>query len=92
MICRFLLGIICAQYMALAPNLIKDHFPDRLWKPYGAVYSAMRIIGMLFCYFIGEIFINNSDSARSIALFLGPVVISIIQAVALYFILPESPV
>jgi hypothetical protein len=25
--CRFLLGFLSAQYMALSMNLIKDHFP-----------------------------------------------------------------
>ena len=52
-ICRFVLGILVAWYMALAMNLIKEHFPDDYWKPFGAVYSAMRILGILLAYIIG---------------------------------------
>jgi hypothetical protein len=42
--------------MALSINLIKEHFPDNYWKPYGAVYSAMRILGILLAYIIGQMF------------------------------------
>ncbi len=84
-IARFLLGILSSHYMALAPNLIKDHLPDRLWKPYGALYEAMRIIGMLLCYFVGAPYIGGTTN---IPIFLGPVFISGIQAIVLYFLLP----
>lgn len=84
-IARFLLGIFSAHYMALAPNLIKDHLPDRLWKPYGALYEAMRITGMLLCYLFGPPYIGGPTN---IPLFLGPVVISGVQAIVLYFLLP----
>jgi len=50
---RFFLGILSAQYMALSINLIKEHFSDDYWKPFGAVYSAMRILGILLAYIIG---------------------------------------
>ena len=57
-VCRFFLGVICAQYMALSVNLIKEHFTDFYWKPFGAMYSAMRILGILLAYVIGTIFIQ----------------------------------
>ncbi len=82
---RFLMGIISAHYMPLAPNLIKDHFTDDLWKPYGALYSAMRIIGMLLSFLLGEPFI---DGSANIPLFIGPFVISLIQSIGVYFFLP----
>ena len=92
-VCRFFLGIICAQYMALSINLIKEHFTDFYWKPFGAMYSAMRILGILLAYVIGTIFIQlKSASNGHIVLFLGPAVISIFQALSLGYNLPESPV
>ena len=79
--------------MALSINLIKEHFTDFYWKPFGAAYSAMRILGILIAYVIGTIFIQ-SDVAQTghIFLFLGPAIIAIFQALTIGFNLPESPV
>ena len=88
-ICRFFLGIVCAQYMALSVNLIKEHFTDFYWKPFGAAYSAMRILGILIAYVIGTIFIQSGASDTGhIFLFLGPAIISIFQALTLGYNLP----
>lgn len=91
-LCRFALGILSAQYMSLAISLIKEHFPDNLWKPYGAVYSAMRILGILLCYVLGQLFSSERSNNGNIFIFFGPAIISIIQATYLGYHLPESPV
>ena len=78
--------------MALGLNLIKDHFPDRLWKAYGAVYSATRILGILLCYVFGHLFRNITSNAGNALLFCGPLLISVVQAVCIGCYLPESPV
>lgn len=92
-ISRFILGFLSAQYMTLALNSIKDHFPEQLWKPYGAVYSSMRVLGILICYFVGEVFSEaTNSSAGNITLFFVPVLISGVQALTLGYYLPESPV
>lgn len=79
--------------MALAMNLIKDHFPEQLWKPYGALYSAMRILGVLLCYFVGNIFSDvTTSNVGNITVFFGPAFIAAVQALTLGYYLPESPV
>ena len=79
--------------MALSVNLLKEHFTDFYWKPFGAAYSAMRILGILIAYIIGTIFIqNNAAETGHIFLFSGPAIISFFQALTLGYNLPESPV
>jgi hypothetical protein len=80
--------MIASHYMALTVNLIKEHFPDRLWKPYGAVFSATRILGILICHTLGYLFLENKTRAGNYILFFGPAVIAGIQVFALYHKLP----
>lgn len=90
--CRFCLGILSAFYLALACNLIKDHYPDHMWKPLGALFSAARIIGILICYIMGQLFSTLTTATGNIVLFFGPLIIAAVQSIVLGYQLPESPV
>lgn len=58
---RFFLGILNAFYVSIASGYLKENFTVGLRKKMGAIYSVGRILGILICYSIGELFDYSSD-------------------------------
>jgi MFS family permease len=87
---RFFLGVLNAFYVSVASSYIKENFPFNLRKKMGAVYSAGRILGILICYLISELFNYTEDETEHIIVFFGPAFLALIQAILIRIYLPES--
>lgn len=87
---RFMLGILNGVHMSLGGALIKEIFPSHIRQPLGAIYSAQRILGMLYCYLVAEVSGYTFTDADHILTFMGPAFVSILQSVLFWRFIPGS--
>lgn len=92
MVSRFILGVLNAFYVSVSASYIKETFPYALRKPFGAIYSSARILGILICYVIAEIFDYRKDETEHVVVFFGLAFLALVQAILIFLYLPHSPV
>ena len=54
---RFILGLCCGIYTAIAPQYIKEISPPKLRPLLGSLFSLGRTVGIVVCYALGVIFL-----------------------------------
>lgn len=89
---RFVLGICCGLYTAIAPQYIKDIAPPALRPMLGSFISLGRVAGIVFCYALGVIFSQTGVRGYYRIIFAFPGGLAIFQSFLILFFVPDSPV
>ena len=89
---RIILGLCCGIYTAIAPQYIKEIAPPKLRPLMGSFFSLGRVIGMVFCYGLGVIFYETHVDAYYRIMFTMPAGFAVLQALLIFFFVPDSPV
>ena len=89
---RFILGICCGIYTAIAPQYIKEISPIKLRPLLGCFFSLFRCVGIVVCYALGVIFTSANVWAYYRIIFAVPGALALVQAITIFFFVPDSPV